>query len=223
MHAMPGSAGRSMVLLGAAVAGAVAGALGGELLRRERADAPQSAAFERDTVESLRAITARLEGLQRSVERLHDRPVLPPDHAPVPLTEPIAAGVEARLAELATQLESIARRQDELVASRADAQGGPAVDPGAATAGRAEPLPDTLPEGPFDVARLDALRGVDMEQYTQEHLLWTYAQILEEYGRPTRVEPSPSRGGIKLIYVMPDGDEAYFWFHDGKLTMAFWS
>ena len=87
---------------------------------------------------------------------------------------------------------------------------------------RAEPLPDTLPDRQLDLARFQALRGLELEETTAPHLLWTYERVGQEYGRPTEVYPSPGGVGIKYRYELPDGTGFTFWFVDGKVVRAFW-
>ena len=73
--------------------------------------------------------------------------------------------------------------------------------------------------GPFAVK---ALRGLGMDDLTDRHAIWTYEQVGEAYGRPTRVRASTGGRGIKYQYEMPDGEVLYFWFVDGKVVGAFW-
>ena len=65
------------------------------------------------------------------------------------------------------------------------------------------------------------MRGREMEERTQQHMLWTYEKVGAEYGRPTRVAPSPGGVGIKYYYEMPDGSSFVFWFIDGKVVSVF--
>jgi hypothetical protein len=136
-----------------------------------------------------------------------------------------ATATDARLGALAAQLagletaiaalgEQAALEQSELKATIADAL--------VAAGPRSEPLPDTLPESPPDIARFDALRGLKFDEISRPHLLWTYERVGQEYGRPADVAPSPNGVGIKYRYELPDGKEFIFWFVDGKVVKAFW-
>ncbi len=53
-----------------------------------------------------------------------------------------------------------------------------------------------------------------------EHLNWTYQQVLDEYGKPSRSNPSPGGLGHKWYYELADGSEIIFWFVNDRVSRA---
>jgi hypothetical protein len=127
--------------------------------------------------------------------------------------------LEAAIAALGTQLSSALAESQAAVTAQLKSSLAEGLIAGGS---RAEPLPVSLPERPIDLVRFQALRGQELEETSAAHLLWTYEQVGEAYGRPSEVYPSPGGVGIKYRYEQPDGSEFYLWFVDGKVVKAFW-
>jgi len=51
-----------------------------------------------------------------------------------------------------------------------------------------------------------------------QHYGWTAQEILEEYGDPSRVGPSPNGVGNKWYYELAGGKQIVFWFVEGRLS-----
>jgi hypothetical protein len=71
------------------------------------------------------------------------------------------------------------------------------------------------PIAPQAFTELQALSEVDRDL---RHHGWSMQQVLDRYGVPTRMAPSPGGVGEKLYYERPDGSEVIFWFINGRLA-----
>lgn len=71
------------------------------------------------------------------------------------------------------------------------------------------------PAAPGVFTELQALPEVDRDL---RHHGWSMQQVLDRYGVPTRMGPSPGGVGEKLYYEHPDGSEVIFWFINGRLA-----
>src|SRR5215470_5531144 len=168
------------------------------------------------------ALSRRLDAIESEVrdlgKALADRPppsfALPAEQAqPAPLADPRLDDILSRLDALQLLVATSHATLGEPAATAAPAPGAPRT---------VEPLPDTLPDAPPNLASFGALAGHSMDELTAQHQLWTYAQVGEAYGRPSRVAPSPDGVGIKYYYELANGREFIFWFSDGKVVGAFW-
>ncbi|HEX5009205.1 MAG TPA: hypothetical protein VFY71_02295, partial [Planctomycetota bacterium] len=165
---------------------------------------------------SLDAIETQLRSLGQA---LADRPApsfaLPAEQAqPAPMADPRLDDILARLDALQLLVTTSRAAPGETAAEAPPSPDAPRIS---------EPLPDKLPDTPPDLAAFANLTGHSMTDLTQQHQLWTYAQVGDAYGRPTRVAPSPGGVGIKYYYELANGHEFIFWFTDGKVVGAFWA
>jgi hypothetical protein len=166
------------------------------------------------------ALSRRLDAIESGLrdlgKALADRPTpsfaLPAEQPqPAPLADP-------RLDDILARLDAL-----QLLVATSHATPGEAATPAPEAPRTVEPLPDTLPDAPPNLASFGALAGHSMDELTTQHQLWTYAQVGDAYGRPTRVAPSPGGVGIKYYYELANGREFIFWFSDGKVVGAFWA
>ncbi|NQU48173.1 MAG: hypothetical protein HQ519_05955 [Planctomycetes bacterium] len=80
--------------------------------------------------------------------------------------------------------------------------------------------PLVQPDRPVNAAALQELylkTEIDNDLY---HLNWTYQQVLDEYGKPSRSNPSPGGLGHKWYYELSDGSEIIFWFVNDRVSRA---
>lgn len=200
------------------VIGALVGAIGGFLalqaLERGAEEAPRADGDSEALAGELRGLRMEMGELRAALGAAPRR--VEPAVSAAPLVDPRLDDVAARLEGLEAALMELTPR---LEAAAAAVQGMEGVMPVQSVADR---MPEALPERPADVGRLEALRGLGMDELTDRHVLWTYEQVGEAYGRPTRMRPSSGGRGIKYQYEMPDGEVLYFWFVDGKVVGAFW-
>ncbi|HEX5009208.1 MAG TPA: hypothetical protein VFY71_02310 [Planctomycetota bacterium] len=137
--------------------------------------------------------------------------------APTLLADSRVDEVLAQLAELQTAVARLA------AATAAASESSPsALDAAASAAGTVEVMPEKLPDTPANMTGLLALRGRGVDDLSSQYVLWTYDQVGEAFGRPTRIRPSPGGKGIKYYYDMPEGGGFVFWFVGGKVVGAFW-
>lgn len=67
-------------------------------------------------------------------------------------------------------------------------------------------------------AKLDEMAEVPEEQLKLTHFGWTPQMVLDRYGAPSDLGPSPSGGGVKWYYFNPNGPDFIFWFIDGSVA-----
>jgi len=211
--------GRSVLLL---LAGVLLGVVATLVARPAGATLPSVgtgdvSSLARD-IDSLRS---DVRALRELVEQQRALPTISTGAPPVPLTpapDPVVAQLAALQSEVKTLADRIEAQSDEsrsaLTALSAELQGG---------ASGAEPMPESLPDTPPDLQQFDRIGGRSEDELTDEHLLWTYDQVTDTYGRPCGIRPSPSGGGIKFYYDLPGGKTCIFWFKGGKLVRVIWA
>jgi len=195
------------------VAGLLLGGAGAVIVAHVARDGTPLAAADADLARRLDALDASLRALRTTIA---DQPAPLParaEVAPAPLADTRTDEVLAQIAALQASLADLGQRVDAVGTAWADE---------AKRSARSEPMPDALPDAPPNLAEFDALRGKEMDELTHDHLLWTYDQVGEHYGRPDKVRPSPDGVGIKYFYDLPSGESFCFWFVGGKLVGAFW-
>jgi hypothetical protein len=84
-----------------------------------------------------------------------------------------------------------------------------------------EPMPEKLPDGPPDIAKISLLLGKSMTELSEAFNFWDYDRVLADYGRPNRIAPTADGVGVNLIYEIPDGDALIFIFKNGKCFRAY--
>lgn len=81
------------------------------------------------------------------------------------------------------------------------------------------PLPELAQRNrPLDLVALEDLRGSTEIEADLHHLRWSYQQVLDTYGQPTRNSPSPGGKGQKWYYVLPGDEEIVFWFVEDRVA-----
>lgn len=208
-------AGRSVLLL-------LAGALLGVAAMLAARPAVQPADVSNANLpRDLEALRADVQALRDLVERQRALPTVAANDTPVPLTQP-SDPVVAQLAALQSELKALAERIDAQSSESRTALAELKTELEGAASG-AEPMPASLPDSPLDLQSFDRISGRSEDELTDEHLLWTYDQVTDTYGRPSGIRPSPSGGGIKFYYDLPGGKTCIFWFKGGKLVRVIWA
>ena len=207
--------GRSVLLL---LAGALLGVVA-TLVARPAAD-PEPGDTTRLSSE-LEALGAEVRALRELVER---RRSPPPTSAASDAGEPLSlpADIAEQMTALRSELQKLAEHS-EAQAAESRATLGKLEAGLQAVASGAEPMPGSLPESPPDLQQFDRINGRDEDELSDEHLLWTYEQVTDTYGRPTRIQPSPGGIGIKFHYDLPGGKTCIFWFKGGKVVRVIWA
>ncbi len=80
--------------------------------------------------------------------------------------------------------------------------------------------PLVQPDRPVNAAALQELHLKTEIDNDLVHLNWTYQQVLDEYGKPSRSNPSPGGLGHKWYYELSDGSEIIFWFVHDRVSRA---
>ncbi len=115
---------------------------------------------------------------------------------PSPLANEIA-DLEAAIGRLANSVKSI-----EEVASM--------------TTTRATDL--KIPQGIPDPRERAALEKLEPEERAKRYMFWSPQRVLDTFGKPDDVRPSPGGAGVKWSYG-PEGGERYtFWYLDGVVA-----
>ena len=211
--------GRGVLLL---LAGAVLGVVGTLVARPARLPEPaEDRSSAADPSRELEALRADVRALRELIERQRALPTPATGEASRPLSEPPDA-LAAQLELLRAELEALSDRIDTQSAESRTALADLQAQLETAASGP-EPMPASLPDKPLDLQSFDRINGRPEDELTDEHLLWTYDQVLQTYGRPTRIQPSPSGGGIKLHYDLPGGTTCIFWFRTGRLVRVIWA
>jgi hypothetical protein len=168
----------------------------------------------------LEALRSDVLALRELIERQRALPPAATGDAPLPLTDadPLMTQLDALRTELKALTERIEAQSDESRTALADLR--TALE---AAASGPEPMPASLPETPLNLPALNQISDRPEEDVTNEHILWTYDQVMGTYGRPTRVQPNPSTsgGGIKFLYELPGGGTCIFWFKSGRVVRVF--
>jgi len=156
---------------------------------------------------SVRQLSTQIEALRAQwVDRERSRPAgEPPSQA---TRTPVGGDLDQVLRE---SLQPLQRSIDELASTIAQME---AATRDAARLG-SELRPPEQPVAPQVFADLQALPEVDRDL---RHHGWSMQQVLDRYGAPTRMAPSPNGVGEKFYYERPDGSEVVFWFIDGRLA-----
>jgi hypothetical protein len=203
--------------------GALAGASAALLVRQVFIQSPDAGRAAESTTlaemsRRLDALASDLHAMRGLAERGSEPPAIDPVRALPPVADARFDAIVEHLQRLEAGMASLAERFDRITQGVQEALTASARN-------RSEPVPESLPATPPVLARFDALRGREMDELTEQHLLWTYEKVAAEYGRPTRVAPSANGVGIKYYYYyyeIPDGSVFVFWFVDGKVIGAFW-
>jgi len=163
---------------------------------------------------ALALLAADLEAVRALVEHLA---TVPPD-SPVPAAQRVAVEGPARtdgdaLEELGATLDEILERMERLegqilLAGASRRQNAPLRLP--ARGVRPRPLP-AMPTEPDDAAE---------ERFARSHDLWTYQDLLDQYGLPDDIHLDD--GQIEWEYRYPGGeDDVHFILRDGLCTGLF--
>ena len=88
------------------------------------------------------------------------------------------------------------------------------------SASRGDLPPLVMPTKSIDPAILENLTEHSDLDNDLSHFKWTYQQVLDVYGKPTRSNPSPGGKGHKFYYELPNGGEVIFWFIDDHVVRA---
>ncbi len=67
-------------------------------------------------------------------------------------------------------------------------------------------------------ASLLEMAEVPEERLKLTHFGWTPQMVLDRYGAPSDLGPSPGGGGVKWYYFVPSGPDFTFWFIDGAVA-----
>ncbi|NUP96165.1 MAG: hypothetical protein HUU28_08375 [Planctomycetaceae bacterium] len=67
-------------------------------------------------------------------------------------------------------------------------------------------------------ASLLEMAEVPEERLKLTHFGWTPQMVLDRYGAPSDIGPSPSGGGVKWYYFNATGPDFIFWFIDGSVA-----
>jgi hypothetical protein len=67
-------------------------------------------------------------------------------------------------------------------------------------------------------ATLLEMAEVPEERLKLTHFGWTPQMVLDRYGAPSDLGPSPGGGGVKWYYFDPSGPDFTFWFIDGAVA-----
>jgi hypothetical protein len=73
---------------------------------------------------------------------------------------------------------------------------------------------------PVDTVALEGLGLNEEIDNDLQHLNWSYQEVLNVYGKPSRSNPSPGGVGHKWYYELPNGGDVIFWFVDGQVARA---
>jgi len=211
----------SVRVLVAAVLAGVAATLGTSILWNRTTASPASA--EGDGGSENAELARRIAGLETAlidmralIERNAGKADLDAaaSSARVPVGEPAPPGKD--LITRLDGLESGLAALDGRLTALTDA------DAAKEAAGPLDAMPETFPDRPLDVARLESLRGIEATVTTASHLGWTYDQVGAAYGMPTLVSRASVGRGINYAYKLPEGDYFEFWFEYGKVVKARW-
>ena len=73
---------------------------------------------------------------------------------------------------------------------------------------------------PVDTVALEGLSLNEEIDNDLQHQNWSYQEVLNVYGKPSRSNPSPGGVGHKWYYELPNGREVIFWFVEGQVARA---
>src|SRR5262245_41028574 len=208
--------GRSVLLL---LTGALLGVLAMVIARPA---APiQDSSTPTEILRAIAELRSDVRALQAISERQHALPETPAGQ-PAALvnqeSDPLLTRIDALQSSLDTILDRIDKESAESRAALTDL-----TSKLEASAAAPEPMPASLPDTPPNLQAFDRISTRPEDEVTSEHLLWTYEQVTDGYGRPTRVQPNPANygGGIKLIYELPGRGTCVFWFKGGKCVHVY--
>lgn len=148
---------------------------------------------------------AQILAVLQSIEtQLKERPLQAP--SAVPGRSTLMAEQEG--AQLASVLDKLMVQLARMESANAGAAAG-------ATAAAAEMREK-------DMAAVASAAAVPEADFDKAHSLMTTAQLVERFGRPDFIRPSPTGGGDKWRYILNDEKTLIFWVKDGRVASAFY-
>jgi hypothetical protein len=185
--------------------GLIVGASGMALFRSGTSDKELENAVLEAGVADLAAAVSRLEAVVQELDRgvrassvAGGTPTMESNREPVRSEEPAEAGqLTQAMLRLAEALEKFSVKLDKSSKSIG---------------------PLELDRAAVSNASLLEMAEVPEERLKLTHFGWTPQMVLDRYGAPTDLGPSPSGGGVKWYYWNSSGPDFIFWFIDGSVA-----